>query len=97
MKSETRGKDLPASPACGYISKTGGNSAHVNENCPPGMTGLWLSAWYAGRLVSAQEQNQVLRDFGVCSGSLYMSGSYPADDLSLLFRTSKDGASLIHM
>ena len=67
MKSETRGKDLPASPACGYISKTGGNSAHVNENCPPGMTGLWLSAWYAGRLVSAQGQNQVLRDFGVCS------------------------------
>ena len=36
------------------MSKTGGNSAHVNENCPPGMTGLWLSAWYAGSLGSAQ-------------------------------------------
>ena len=54
MKSETSGKDLPASPACGYISKTGENSVHVKENCLPGVTGLWLSAWYAGSLGSAQ-------------------------------------------
>ena len=41
--------------------------------------------------------NRVLRDFRVYSGSLYKSGSYPADDPSVLFRASKDGASLIHM
>ena len=46
------------------ISKTGGNSAHVKENCPPGETGLWL---VLGMLVGwgvHKGHNRALRDFG---------------------------------
>ena len=39
----------------------------MKENCPPGVTGLWFSAWYAGRLGSAQRAQLGVEGLWVCA------------------------------
>lgn len=43
------------------------NSAHVKEKYPSGVTGLWLSAWYAGRLGSEQKTQSGIEALWVCA------------------------------
>ena len=73
----------------------------VKENCPPGVTELWLSAWYTGGLGSAQRTQSGVEGLRVCAPLAVCTRVVVTRPMILAViqrsRASKDGASLIHM